>query len=176
MAQVQEDGSDLRILTDGSGNFGFPSWSPDGKKIVYRASGGRTEGLFIIDVETRMIDTLTRNSPDNFPGWSPKGDLIAFTSKEDGDYDIYTIQPDGRNLTRLTNTPGNDAHAAWSPDGEWIAFSSARGGFKDESVLHPLNPQPYGELFVMKGDGTDVRMLTDNQFEEATPGWFPLGR
>jgi Tol biopolymer transport system component len=174
IAMINSDGSHLKILTDGSGNFGFPSWSPDGKKIVYRASGGKTEGLFIVDVETRMIDTLTRDSPDNFPGWSPKGDLIAFTSKRDGDYDIYTIQPDGRGLKRLTNTPGNDAHSAWSPDGEWIAFSSARGGFKDESVLHPLNPQPYGEIHIMKADGTDVRMLTDNQFEEATPCWVPL--
>ena len=174
IAIINNDGSGLKILTDGSGNFGFPSWSPDGRKIVYRSSGGKKEGLYIIDVETRMIDTLTKNSPDNFPSWSPKGDLIAFTSKRDGDYDIYTIHPDGRGLTRLTNTPGNDAHSAWSPDGVWIAFSSARGGFKDESVLHPLNPQPYGEIHVMKSDGSDVRMLTDNQFEEATPGWAPL--
>lgn len=47
-------------------------------------------------------------------------------------------------------------------------------GFKDESVLHPLNPQPYGEICVMRADGSDFRMLTDNQYEEATPGWLPL--
>jgi Tol biopolymer transport system component len=100
--------------------------------------------------------------------------LIAFTSKRDGNYDIYTIRPDGSELKRLTTDPGNEAHSVWSPDGNWIAFSSARTGFKDESALHPYNPQPYGEISVMHADGSDVRVLTDNQFEEATPAWLLL--
>ena len=91
----------------------------------------------------------------------------------DGDYEIYTIRPDGSDLRRLTHTPGNDAHNAWSPDGEWIAFTSARGGFKDESPLHPYNPQSYGDLYVMRADGSDVRKLTDDQFEDGAPGWLP---
>ena len=69
---------------------------------------------------------------DNFPAWSPKGDRILFTSDRDGDWELYTIRPDGSDLKRLTHSPGNDAHATWSLDGEWIAFASARGGFKDE--------------------------------------------
>jgi len=46
--------------------------------------------------------------------------------------------------------------------------------FKDESALHPYNPQPYGEICVMHADGSDPRVLTDNQYEEATPAWMPL--
>ena len=34
-------------------------------------------------------------------------------------------------------------------------------------------PQPYGELFVMRYDGTDVQQLTDNQWEDGTPAWQP---
>jgi hypothetical protein len=51
-----------------------------------------------------------------------------------------------------------------------------RQGFKDEGVLHPGNPQGSGDLYVMRSDGSDVRILTDNPFEEATTGWVPLTR
>ena len=57
-----------------------------------------------------------------------------------------------------------------------MAFSSVRGGFKDEAALNPGNPQASGDLYVMRADGTDVRALTDNPFEEATPGWAPVRR
>lgn len=41
-------------------------------------------------------------------------------------------------------------------------------GFKDEA-LYTNNQQPYGEIFVMRYDGTDVEQLTDDQWEEGTP-------
>jgi TolB protein len=177
IAVVNRDGSGLKILTDGSGNMGFPSWSPDGRQIVYRASGKDSQGLFIITVATGAVRALTpASSHDNFPAWSPKGDRIVFTRFFERDYELYTIKPDGTGARRLTNVPGNDAHCAWSPDGEWLAFTSARGGFKDEAALHPGNPQPYGDIYVMRADGTDVRQLTDTPFEEGTPAWAPLHR
>ena len=86
------------------------------------------------------------------------------------------MRTDGTDVKRLTNTPGNDAHSAWSPDGLWIAFTSERGHFKDETALHPSQRQTYGDLYVMRADGTDVRRLTDDQFEEGTPSCIPLMR
>lgn len=175
IAVVNRDGSGLKILTDGSGNVGFPSWSPDGSQIVYRASDKDKWGLFVITVATGAVRALTPDSShDNFPSWSPKGDRIAFTRFFDNDYELYTVKPDGTDARRLTNEPGNDAHCAWSPDGEWLAFSSARGGFKDEAALHPGNAQPYGDIYVMRADGSDVRQLTDTPFEEGTVAWAPL--
>jgi len=177
IAVMSVDGKDVRILTDGSANYGFPSWSPDGRQLVFRLAGKERNGLVIVDVTTGALKTLTSGvAHDNFPSWSPKGDRIAFTSDRDGDYEIYTIRPDGTDLRRLTNSPGNDAHNSWSADGEWIVFTSVRGGFKDESVLHPFNPQPNGDLYVMRSDGSDVRMLTDDQFEDGTPSWLPISR
>jgi len=174
IAVMGADGSGLQLLTDGKGNFGFPSWSPDGKRIVYRAASADRNGLYIVDVATHKVTTLMDGKTHvNFPKWSPRGDRIAFTADIDGDYEVYTIEPDGRNLKRVTNRPGNDAHNAWSPDGEWIAFTSEAGGFKDESPIHPYNPQAYGDIYVIRADGTDVRMLTDDQFEDGTPSWIP---
>ncbi|HEX2460889.1 MAG TPA: hypothetical protein VHJ58_12150, partial [Vicinamibacterales bacterium] len=161
IAVMSVDGKDVRILTDGSANYGFPSWSPDGLQLVFRLAGKERNGLVIADAATGALKTLTAGvAHDNFPSWSPKGDRIAFTSDRDGDYEIYSIRPDGTDLRRLTHSPGNDAHSAWSPDGEWIVFTSVRSGFKDEMALTPFNPQPNGDLWVMRPDGSDVRMLT----------------
>ena len=118
IAVINSDGTNLKILTKGDGNNGFPSWSPDGKQIVYRASNKNLKRLFILDSETGATRILTKDSHDNFPSWSPDGTRIAFTSLRDGDYEIYTINPDGTDLKRLTDRPGNDAHCAWSPDGK----------------------------------------------------------
>jgi Tol biopolymer transport system component len=98
-----------------------------------------------------------------------------FSRAADGDYEIYTIKPDGSNLRRLTRARGNDAHQGWSPDGESIVFSTTRMGFKDEGIYTDA-PQPYGEIFVMRADGSGLRQLTDNQWEDGTPAWQPAGR
>jgi Tol biopolymer transport system component len=163
------------VLTDGRGNHGFPSWSPDGRHLVYRSSDVKTGGLFLLDVETGESRELKTGSTQvNLPSWSPAGDLIAFTNYIDGDYEICAIKPDGTGFKRLTISPGTDVHCTWSPDGKWIAFSSGRGGFQDEAPLHPYNPQQYGKIHVMRADGSDVRRLTDDAFEHGTVAFVPL--
>ena len=171
VAMIQPDGSGYHELTSGSNNNGFPSMSPDGKRFIYRTLGPEGDGLRIKNLEDGSVTTLTTDY-DNFPLWSPRGDLILFTRKIDGDFELFTIRPDGKDLKRLTFSPGNEGHCAWSPDGEWILFSSSRMGFKDE-VVYTDSPQPYGEVFVMRYDGTAVKQITDNQWEDAGPAWLP---
>ena len=168
---VRPDGSDPRAVTHGPLNAGFPSFSPDGGEVVYRVWGDTAEGLRIVDLADGAVRTLTTGY-DNFPAWSPAGDLIVFSRLADGDFDIFSIRSDGTDLRQLTTTPGGDSHPAWSPDGEHILFSSSRYGFKDEAPMHDI-PQPYGELFVMRADGSEQRALTDNRWEEGTPAWVP---
>jgi TolB protein len=167
---VNADGSGFQLITSGANNNAFPSFAPDGKRIVYRTNGPDGEGLRVMNLEDHSVTVLT-NDYDNFPAWSPRGDLIAFVRKIGNDFEICTIRPDGKETTQLTHTTGNDAHVGWSPDGERLVFTSSRMGFKDE-VLHTDGaPQPYGEIFVMHYDGTQVEQLTDNQWEDGGPTW-----
>jgi Tol biopolymer transport system component len=168
------DGSETRELPTGALNSGFPSWSPDGRRIVYRVWSAQENGLRILNIADGAITRLTADN-DNFPMWSPAGDSICFTRETTGakTFDIFTIRPDGTGLRQLTDAPGNDAHNAWSPDGKYILFSSSRLGYRDESPLYDAAPQPFAELFVMKADGTDQHAISDDKWEEGTPAWVP---
>ncbi len=167
---VGVDGVHFHKAIGGGDSNGFPSYSPDGSSLVYRVLGSQ-RGLRILSVHDGKDRVLTRGW-DNFPTWSRHGDRIAFTRLKNNEFDIYTIHPDGSDLRQLTHSHGTDAHPVWSPDGRWLAFVSGRRGFKDESIFMDAN-QPYGEVFVMRADGSDVRQVTDNRYEELILAWLP---
>ena len=171
VGMIDPSGLDFRTITSGPNNNAFPSFSPDGKRIVYRTAGPDGEGLRMMNLADHSVTELT-NDYDNFPVWSPRGDRIAFMRRIGGFFQILTIRPDGKDVLQLTHTHGNEAHIAWSPDGERLLFTSSRMGFKDEA-LYTNAPQPYGEIFVMNSDGTHVEQLTDDQWEEGGPAWQP---
>lgn len=179
--RIKADGSmngKPEVLTDGSINAGFPSYSPDGRKIVYRVWSPKVQGLRIIDLDTHA-DTVLTTEPDNLPGWSPDGSKIVFTRKEVNPsdpnkfhYDVYTIHPDGTGLTRLTTPGANQGHAVWTYDGR-IAYSSGVYGFRDELALYDNSFQPDGQNWVMNADGSDQHPITDTLWEEAMPLYIP---
>ncbi len=171
---VKRDGTELKDLTDGEPNAGFPSFSVDGKKIVYRVFGAKDYGLRIMNIADRSVKVLTTDY-DNLPDWSPDGKKILFTRKHDGNnFDIFTIDPDGNNLTQLTTLPTNDAHAVWSADGKHIMWDSGEYGFKEEAALSDNTFQPYGVIFIMNADGTGKRPLTDSLWEDSMPCFVPF--
>ncbi|MFG2427452.1 TolB family protein [Streptomyces sp. NPDC048590] len=168
VVRVPVDGSSAaQVLTDGSVNAGFPSYSADGTKLVYRLWGAQM-GLRILDLKTGATTVLTTES-DNLPDWSPDGKLILFTRKTSAtNFDVCTIKPDGTGLKILTTTGANDGHAVWNPDGR-ILYNSGMYGFREEAALYDDTFQPYGQIFSMKADGSGIKMLTDSQWEDSMP-------
>ena len=77
VAIVNADGSGFEELTAGLGNNAFPSFAPDGKRLVYRTFSKDGDGLRLMDLGTRAVTPLT-HAYDNFPLWSPRGDRISF--------------------------------------------------------------------------------------------------
>lgn len=181
IARIKTDGSmggHPEFLTDDSINAGFPSYSPDGKKLVYRVWSPKVQGLRILDLDTRKTTVLTTEA-DNLPGWSPDGSKIVFTRKlinptdpNKFNYDVFTIKPDGSGLVRLTSDGSNQGHAVWMWDGR-IGYSSGTYGFRDELALYDNSFQPDGQNWVMNADGTDQHAITDTLWEEAMPLYIP---
>ncbi len=173
---VKRDGTGLQSLTEGEPNTGFPSYSPDGKQIVYRVWGNKETGetgLRTMNLADRSVRVLTTGY-DNVPFWSPTDERIVFTRKVDNNFDVYTIRPDGTNLRRLTNSLANDGHAVWTADGQHILWSSGQPGWKDEAAHYDNTFQPYAVIMMMKADGTEKRQLTDSLWEDAMPCFVPL--
>jgi Tol biopolymer transport system component len=170
--RVRRDGSGLEALTDGSIHSGFPSFSADGKQLVYRVWSEQEKGLRILDIESRSTRVLT-NGFDNLPGWSPDGSRILFTRRgADSNFDIFTIRPDGSDLLRVTTSRAIDGHAVWTAEGQ-IMWNSGMHGFRDEAALFDNTFQQYGQIFIMNADGSGKRMITDSRWEDSMPLYIP---
>lgn len=184
----EEIPSSLTILTrDETGNNAFPSCSPDGKSIVFRSGRSGQKNLYIVDaVNGEFNGSLRRLTEgdwiDTMPFWSPKGDLIAFSSNRhdpsNGEvFGIYVVRPDGSGLRRIEVAKGVAAererlnHVCFSGDGEWLLFAANIGGVTAEPVSLPNQFQPYGELYAVRLDGSGLRRLTCNAYENGTPMW-----
>ncbi len=171
--RARADGSaPAEALTDGTVHSGFPSYSADGRYLVFRVWGEKNFGLRVMDLQDRRVRVLTTEI-DNLPFWSPDGRLIVFTRKTGPtNFDICTIRPDGTGLKVLTTSGANDGHAVWTADGR-ILWSSGMYGFRDEAAIYDNTFQPYGQIFVMNADGTGKRIITDSLWEDSMPLYIP---
>jgi Tol biopolymer transport system component len=102
-----------------------------------------------------------------FPG---KNGKIAFDSDRDGgDFDVWTMNPDGSNLVNLTAaSDANDLLSSWRADGRKLAFMSNR--------TTATNPEGDAEIFVMNANGSHQRQITVNDLDDEYPAWSPDGR
>ncbi|KAE8683464.1 thylakoidal processing peptidase 1 [Hibiscus syriacus] len=176
--------SNYRRLTANGKNNAFPSPSPDGKRIVYRSSRSGHKNLYIMDAiegEKGGIERLTNGSwIDTMPNWSPNGDWIAFSSDRhnpgSGSFEMYLIHPNGTGLRKFirSGSSGRTMHPSFSPDGKMITFTTDYAGISSEPISNPHDLGPYGEIYTIKLDGSDLKRLTHSLYEDGTSSWAPF--
>lgn len=179
--RATSNGSHWEYLTDGTYNAGFPSYSADGTKLVFRAWDFNTSdslGLKLLDLTDKSITNLT-SEWDVMPRFSRDGSRILATRRTTcctvvrNNYDVVTMDPDGSNVEILTQSSANEAHAVWSWDGTRILYSSGEYGFREECALYDETFQPYGQIISMNPDGSDKKMLVDSMWEDSMPMYIP---
>jgi tol-pal system beta propeller repeat protein TolB len=119
--------------------------------------------VFTMDPDGIDVTNLTAGSGalDILPDWSRDARRIAFASSRDRNLEIYAIDADGSNPTRLTNSPATDLDPSWAPSGKQIVFASNRDGDF--------------ELYLMNADSSNVRQLTNNAADDRQPQFSPSG-
>lgn len=121
-----------------------PAWV-DQNRFVYQGCVGNACGLIVSNLDGSAPQQITQDPGDTNPDVSPDGQQVVFMARRKGNWDIYRVGIDGKNLIQLTTDDADDGLPAWSPDGKMIAFVSNRDGI--------------WELWVMDADGDDQRPL-----------------
>jgi Tol biopolymer transport system component len=158
------DGWNLRAL-DIDVWVEYPSFSPDGRRIVFEGHDGSDYEVYVADIatgETRQLTDAPGN--DGWPVWSPDGAAIAFSSERDDCLflpkdqecwrtgepddqwrDVWIMDPDGANARRVSTELAQ--FVAWSPDSRYLLVSG-RG-------LYVVRPDGTGRL-ELRADGIDL--------------------
>ncbi len=117
--RMKADGSNVTMITDGSGEVANPAWSPDGRKLAFVWTRGYDWGqfnVFIIDASnpTKYVQLTHGTGANENPSWAPDGVHIVFSSKRGQNAQIFTMLANGQRVKQLTNA-GHNEQPVWAP-------------------------------------------------------------
>lgn len=142
----QPDGSGLSKVTSGGLNT-HPAFGPSGQLAYVSNQGGNPQ----IYVDGKRVSF--RGSYNMAPVWcnDPEGQKILFMGRDGGAWDVFSTDPGGGTVRRLTQDQGSNTYPACSPDGRTIAFFSTRGG------LYLANTQGQNQQKINSVTGESLR-------------------
>ncbi|MGF0539348.1 Tol-Pal system beta propeller repeat protein TolB [Agrobacterium sp. ES01] len=162
LAIMDQDGENVRMLTDSKYIVLTPRFSPSRQEVTYMSFEGQQPRVYLLQLETGQREVV-----GNFPGmtfsprFSPDGQRVIMSLQQDGNANIYTMDLRSRTTTRLTNTAAIDTSPSYAPDGTRIVFESDRGGRQ--------------QLYTMNADGSGQKRISFGDGSYSTPVWSPRG-
>jgi TolB protein len=162
LAIMDEDGANVRYLTDGRSLVLTPRFNPSAQEITYMSYAGGFPHVYRLN-----LDNGHRQELGNFPGmtfsprFSPDGQRVAMSLQQGANSNIYVMDLRSGQTTRLTEGNAINTAPSFSPDGTQIVFESDRGG----------TPQ----LYVMNADGSNPKRISFGGGRYDTPVWSPRG-
>ncbi|MBZ5724813.1 MAG: TolB family protein [Acidobacteriia bacterium] len=158
---------DLRFYNQrGVSTNSTPSFTPDGKQIVFSSSAGGCCRIFLANLDGSNLRPISSSSSiDVEPKVNPKtGAEIVFVSGRSGPQQIYKMNMDGADVERLSDGTGEASNPSWHPDGQILAFAWTRG-----YATGAFN------IFVMDVASRQYTQLSHEGRNE-NPSWAPDGR
>ena len=125
------------------------------RHLVPTSMLGRAAVLVTLALAVGILAGIARAA---FPGEPGR---IAFFSNRGGNFDIYTVKQNGKDVVQLTTDPAIDQFPTWSADGSKIVFTSTRDG--------------NAEVYEMNADGSGQTRLTSNRGFDENPVFSPNG-
>lgn len=163
LAIMDQDGANVRLLSQGQELVLTPRFSPTNQEITYMSYTRDQPRVFIMNLENGKRELV-----GDFPGmtfaprFSPDGQRVVMSlGTPDGRSSIYELDLRSRQSRRLTQSDGIDTGPSYAPDGSQIVFESDREGTQ--------------QLYVMSADGSGVRRISAGDGRYSTPVWSPRG-
>ncbi len=162
LAIMDQDGANVRLLSQGQELVLTPRFSPTSQEITYMSYTREQPRVVQMNIETGKREIV-----GDFPGmtfaprFSPDGQRIVMSQGEAGSSALLEMDLRSRQIRKLTQGGVIDTGPCYSPDGRQIVFESDRGGNQ--------------QLYVMGSDGSAPRRLSNSDGRYSTPVWSPRG-